>query len=598
MKLSKLYSNNPKVFEPIDFGLGLNVVIAEIRLPENRDKDTHNLGKTTLGLLIDFMFLLGRNKNFFLFKHLDLFKDFVFFLELRLGDASYVTIRRGVDKASKVSFKKHEARDQDFRGLPDSRWDHVDLAFESARKMLDSLLDWREFNPWSFRKGLGYLLRSQHDYRDVFQLAKFSGEHSDWKPFLAHVLGFDGQLVTALYEKEAELEEFQSTVQTVQKELGGSVEDISKIEGLLLLKKQEALRKQQLLDLFDFEIPDKERTTHLVNEMDERIAALNQRRYLLSFNRKKIIASLEEDQILFNSDEAQEIFKDAGVLFEGQLKRDFDQLISFNRAITDERRSYLHEERSAVEGEITEVNSELNTLNKRRSDTLSFLSDTDVFNKYKEISDELVTLKADVASLERQREFIHRLQELRTKVRGVGEEIAHLQTQIENNVEARNSDASSLFSVVRLYFSEIVEEVINRQGLLSVSTNKLGHLEFKAEILNESGLTTSADLGYTYRKLLCIAFDLSLLRAHLEYKFPRFVYHDGVFESLDDRKRENLIAVYRRYADLGIQAVITLIDSDLPARGSTDSQVFNDDEIILVLHDEGDSGRLFKTRAW
>ena len=35
MKLSKLYSNKPDVFEPVDFAPGLNVVMAEIRLPEN-----------------------------------------------------------------------------------------------------------------------------------------------------------------------------------------------------------------------------------------------------------------------------------------------------------------------------------------------------------------------------------------------------------------------------------------------------------------------------------------------------------------------------------------------------------------------------------
>jgi uncharacterized protein YydD (DUF2326 family) len=57
---------------------------------------------------------------------------------------------------------------------------------------------------------------------------------------------------------------------------------------------------------------------------------------------------------------------------------------------------------------------------------------------------------------------------------------------------------------------------------------------------------------------------MSLLPAHIDQKFPRFVYHDGVFESLDDRKKENLLTVIRNYADLGIQPIITLIDSDLP----------------------------------
>jgi uncharacterized protein YydD (DUF2326 family) len=125
-----------------------------------------------------------------------------------------------------------------------------------------------------------------------------------------------------------------------------------------------------------------------------------------------------------------------------------------------------------------------------------------------------------------------------------------LQSEIEADVEQQNSDKESLFSTIRLFFNDIVEEVIIRKALLSVSPNSQGHLEFRAEILDESGNTTSADLGHTYRKLLCIAFDMALLRAHLDDKFPRFVYHDGVFESLDDRKKEKLLMVIRQYADL------------------------------------------------
>jgi uncharacterized protein YydD (DUF2326 family) len=598
MKLSRLYSSKPELFEPVDFVAGLNVVMAEIRLPENRDKDTHNLGKTTLGRLLDFGFLAGRDPKFFLFKHLDLFKDFVFFFEIELQDASYVTVRRSVEEASKISFKKHQAGHQDFSALPMSEWDHQDVPFDRARDLLDGLLDLRALKPWSFRKGLGYLLRSQDDFRDVFHLRKFQAAHADWKPFLAHILGFDAPLIVQHYDKEAELTQKQTTAQTIKDELGGSIEDISKIEGLLLLKQKEAEKKQKLLDAFDFRAQDKDRTKQVVDDVDERIAALNSERYSLNQNKKKILASLEEDQILFNPDEAQRLFEEVGVLFKGQIKKDFQQLIAFNKAITDERRGYLQEERMEVEAELKRINAELNALGKKRSDMLSFLSDTDVFTKYKQVSDDMVTLRADITSLERQRGFLHRLQELRTDIRALTEERGHLQTQIEVDVERQNSDKSSLFSVIRLFFSEIVEEVINRKALLSVSPNKEGHLEFKAEILDESGNATSADLGHTYRKLLCIAFDMAILRAHIEDQFPRFVYHDGVFESLDDRKKENLLTVIRRYADLGLQPTITLIDSDLPVRTEKNEPVFSKEEIVVSLHDENEQGRLFKMKAW
>lgn len=114
--------NKPDLFVPVEFVEGLNVVIAEIRLPENRNKDTHNLGKTTLGRLLNYGLLMGRNANFFLFKHLNLFEEFVLFLEVELEDQAYITIRRGVSEATKISFKLHKAKHQDFSILPFSDW--------------------------------------------------------------------------------------------------------------------------------------------------------------------------------------------------------------------------------------------------------------------------------------------------------------------------------------------------------------------------------------------------------------------------------------------------------------------------------------------
>ena len=67
MKLNRLYSNQPRGFSPIEFNDGLSVVLAEIRVPANRSLDTHNLGKTTVGELIDFCLLKGKSPaSFFL----------------------------------------------------------------------------------------------------------------------------------------------------------------------------------------------------------------------------------------------------------------------------------------------------------------------------------------------------------------------------------------------------------------------------------------------------------------------------------------------------------------------------------------------------
>jgi uncharacterized protein YydD (DUF2326 family) len=552
MKLSRLYSNQPEVFQNVRFDAGINVVLAEIRLPENREKDTHNLGKTTLGRLIDFCLLSRRNAGFFLFKHEELFKDYVFFLEVQLLDGSYVTVRRSVAEASKVSFRRHQSGQQDFSTLPLAEWDHAEVSFERAKTLLDGVLALRALKPWPYRQGLGYLLRTQDDYRDVFQLGKQVSKHLHWKPFLAHWLGFDAKLVERLYESEELLEKRKAEILTLNVELGGSVEDVSKIEGLLLLKQTDASKKQRLLDAFDFGDADKERTKRLVDDVDGRIAGLNAERYSLRASRKKIAAALDEGNLEFSPTDAQNLFAEVGVQFPGQLKKDFEQLIAFNRAISDERRGYLEEERAEVDVRLAGIDAELASLGQQRREALAFLGETDVFNKYRALADELVGLKADLTDLERRRTYLKRLQTLRGEVRDMEADRGKLQSAVERDVELRNHDSKSRFSEIRLYFSEIFEDVIGRKALLSVFPNQQGHLEFKAQILDETGNPTSADDGHTYKKLLCAAFDLAVLRAHLGDAAPRFLYHDGIFESLDDRKKLNLVGVMRRYAELGI----------------------------------------------
>jgi uncharacterized protein YydD (DUF2326 family) len=597
MKPSKLYSNNPELFAPVAFNEGLNVVLAEIRLPENRNRDTHNLGKTTVGRLLDFGFLAKRDSRFFLFRHPDTFDAFVFFLEIELADKSYVTVRRSVAESSRIAFKKHSVRHQDFSKVALSEWDHLDVPFERARELLDSYLGLHFLKPWQFRKLLGYFLRGQDDYGDVFQLRRFAGAHSDWKPSLAHILGFDAKLTVDHYHRERQIEEETHRAETIRQELAGQTGDFGKIDGLILLKKKEAERTQAAIDAFDFRKLDLAETRYVVDDLDKKIATLNNRRYFLMANRKKIISALQEEQILFDPDDASALFAEAGILFVGQVKKDFAQLIEFNRAITEERRGYLQEEQEEIDAELKKISVDLNEFGKRRSETLSYLNEAGSFDRYKADSASLVTLRADIAFLERQRDAIQRLQEYRNRIRRLSEKKAHLVDEIERNVEAQSLDEESVFSRIRVFFNEIVEEVIDAQALLNVRVNQEGHLDFSVELLDDTGTTTSADRGFSYKKLLCIAFDLAILRAHAEEAFPRFAYHDGVFESLDDRKKQNLLGVIRRYTEMGIQSIITLIDSDLP-KGADGDTAFDAKDVVVLLHDEGDQGRLFKMPAW
>ena len=598
MKLSKLYTNRDDLFEPINFVNGFNAILAEIRLPENKKKDTHNLGKSHVGLVIDYCFLMKRTKSFFIFKHADLFYKFVFYLEVKLSNGRFLTIQRSANEASKISFKKHAQEKQNYSLLDENSWDHYKVSFDKAKQILDSYLDLRAVSPWSFRKGIGYHLRTQKDFGDVFKLSKFSGAHADWKPYIAHMLGFDANIIAEHYKKESELDKKSDEVKLLIREIGAGIDDLSKIEGILLLKREEVKNKQKLIDSFDFEEQDKLKISELVGDINEKITRINKEKYYLKQNRKQIVSSISDGNVVFDTEKTQKLFNEAGVLFKGQIKKDFDQLIEFNHSLTEERRKYLIEEKNEIDNRLKEIGKESETLQKQRSENLSFISDTNALDKYKEISDEIVILKSDIISLERQKEYIEKIGKLKSEIKVLNGEKDTLGESISLDVKTQNSSETSTFSQIRLYFSEIVEQVINRKALLSVRINKQEHIEFSYDILDETGNTTSAGAGYTYLKLLCIAFDMAIARAYKDSLYPHFIFHDGVFESLDDRKKENLIKIFRGYSQYGIQQIITLIDSDIPPGHSDEEPFINEDEVVLTLHDEGSAGRLFKMKTW
>lgn len=596
MKLSKLYSNKTEEFQNIFFKPGLNVVLAEIHLPENKDKDTHNLGKTTLARLLDFCFLKKKNKDIFLMKHNDVFQEFVFFLEIEINQ-KFITIRRSVNEASKISLKIHEKKYQDYTKLENDNWDHYSLPFDKAKVLLDGILDFDVIKGYDFRNPISYALRVQDDFKNVYQLDKFKGKHSAWKPYLAKILGFDDNLVKKSFQLTIESENIKNQIDIIKNELIGTDLTLDKIEGLLLIKQQDEKKLENSITEFDFRLSDTNINKNLVEDIENNIVILNEKRYYLTINKNKIEDSLHENRIIFDPKIAEKLFLEAGIFFSGQIKKDFNDLISFNKEITEERRQYLAKELKEVNNELEEINKKLDFLGKERSKELSFLSEKDSIKKYRQLNDKLVILKADIEKLNRQKDALIKTQSLQKDVILKENKRKDIKQQLENNIDQKNHE-NSKYKEIRLYFSEIIRDVIDCTALISCPVNNEGNIDFKAEILNYNGDVTSEDAGNTYRKLLCIAFDMAITRAYIKEKFVHFIYHDGIFESLDNRKKENLLNVIREYNKLGIQQIITLIDSDLPLDLYNKSFSFNHDEIILRLHDEGKKGKLFKIENW
>lgn len=589
----KLYANH-REFEDVCFHDGLNVVMGEIRLEKDRRKDTHNLGKSTLCQLLDFCLLKKKDSQFFLFRHDNLFQDYVFYLEIQLRDGRCLTIRRAVTEPSKIWLLITAHRDVDARDLEDDDWTHERLPFDRAKTLIDGLLGYEALRPWSYRKITSYLFRGQGDFADVFRPSGFRGRDKDWKPFLLHIMGFNFEVFERRYDLEVEIEQLKTQERHFSGQLSDGSNDAGELDALIAIKQREIDDLQSFLDEFKLEPHDQAAVKELVNEVDSQSIELNDRRYELKYSIGQIEKSLEKEKLLFSTLEAERLFKEAGILFEGQIKRSFEQLLAFNADITEERRSYLIEDLDDARTELRELEGELQELDAKRSRLLRQLGSEDAITKYKSATNSLVERKTELEGIKRHRELIRTLQETHREIVAKQAELTSLDVQVQDEINRVSSvEQIGLFSKLRGEFDNIVFKVIDHHGMLSVSANNEGHAEFRADVLGQGGLSTNQDEGSTYKKLLCVAFNLALLVAHGGNGFPDFVFHDDVFAGLDNRKKENLLGVMRACGNKGIQQIVTVIDSELPT-----PEFFDEDEIVLRLHDEGNSGRLFKIPEW
>ncbi|MDP5308421.1 DUF2326 domain-containing protein [Paracoccus spongiarum] len=594
MKLRRLYSNLNHYFTPIVFNEGLNIILAEVRLPENKAKSSHNLGKSTLARVIDFCLLGSVGKDHFLRKRAELFDEFVFFIELELNDGTFLTIRRAAANSSKVSFLQSEATQPDATSLAPDKWSHFELAFDRAKALLDGYLDLRDVDPWAFRNVIGYFLRTQADYDNVFKLQRHAGSDKDWKPVLARLLGLDAEIFSNRYDLRSDIDTKAAILAQAERDADSSEADPEKIDALIQLREVEVERMQEELDEFDFEGFDKAKTASIVDQIDVQIADLNQSRYALSHTISELERSLQADEIIFDPKKAKALFEEARVVFPDQLKADFEQLIAFNRAITDERAEYIREELSTSKTQLEATENKLEELNIRRKKALAFLRSDDVFEKYRTLSAEVARTAAEIDILRRQHNAFLNIQDKRRELREAKARYAELQGAAEAALRTASADRTSLLSTVREYFSSIIRDVLGRDAILSVTLNGEGNLDFRTDFVDGNEMSTNEADGTSYKKLLCVAFDLAMVRAHLGGAFPRFIFHDGVFELLDPRPKQNLLNVIRKHADLGIQSIITVMDFDLP--GAAEGLDAND--IVLRLHDDGPDGRLFHFDSW
>ncbi|MBP2536315.1 MULTISPECIES: DUF2326 domain-containing protein [Agrobacterium] len=598
MQISRLYSNLPNILSPIGFNHGanadrLNIVLGEVKHPKDRKKDSHNLGKTTLLQLIDFLMLKGWSQDSFLYKHRDRFADFVFYLEIALNGGGYATIRRSVAAPTRVALSRHEDPDQNFDGAADDVWDHPDLPIDEAIKLLDAWLDLRALQPYDYRKAITYFLRSQGDWSDELQLQKFqAGRDLHWKPFVAHLFGFNQNPITRKYELDERIAKLQEKQAEQQSEVQFKEEDLPKLTAELGVLYQHVEDLEGQLDAFRFDDEERRIMRELVDTIEDEIASLNQQIYDARYDIGQIDSSLSHKD-KFDLGEVQSIFDEAKLHFPTQLKKQYGELVEFKKKVTQERNAALRKRRKELEVALSAAEDQKTLLDARRVERLKVLRSTDTFEKFKALQKDVTQQKAQLVYLGEQRKKLEAVAETARQVR----EAERDRGRVVDEIKAMLEKPTVIYERFARIFNEYCQKVLSHEGIFFFHINSNNNLDYKISLglAGQKGVASSQGEGTSYKKLICALFDLALLRVYEDIPFFHFVYHDGMFEALDDRKKLAFLELVReQVSHRKLQYIMTVIASDLPRDSKGKLVAFADDEIVLRLDDSGQAGRLFK----
>lgn len=602
MKLSKLYCSDIG-FKNVRFNLsGLSVIYADVIADDtpskNKEKkNSHSLGKTKLAELIDFLFLKGVNKQHFLFKEKNcesIFQDHTFYLELLLNRGQYLTIRRGVTAPTRISFALLDQSTKDF--TPPTTWQQEDIALRAAKRQLADFLalDFFSNKKYDFRKAISYSIRTQGDYEDVYKLSKFKqGSDIDWKPFMFDLLGFDGKLLTDKYENDDKRAAIKTFIDQLKNEYSVKVEDRDDIVAQMQQIDAEAREIEMRIDSFNFYEQDKQLIDEGIEEIESQISDLNTLSYSLNYEINRLQQSIQ-NKFAFDLDKVNTVFKESSVYFSDQLKADYAALMQFNTALTTERNKLLKTTLKNKQRELGELNMRLQDLNGRKENLLSFLRDTDSFKRFKQyqkglvkIQGRMLTLGARLATIDK---ILKKEQDREDLLKDIEGTVSQLRSAFQH------TEKNTRYADIRANFANYYRRIMDEDARMRWSINGSNNIDFpppKVQDKADLEQDTAKDDGRTYKKMLCVAFDLAILCTYNEESYFRFVYHDDVLSQQDNGIKTRLIQLVRELSDrYDFQYILSAIKSDLPVDDEDKPIYFSPEETVLRL-DKGEEGMLF-----
>ena len=514
IKLERLYSE-PRIFQPIQFEYGLNIIMGESS--DSSDKKI-GVGKSICIEFINFCLLKKSNESRLSLIPSKLFEDDTKIkLDLNFKNQN-LTITRELNNPNKISIFKN-GNEIIFKKLDDAS-DYLGELYFGDYPVNTTRI--------SFRNMLAPLIRDERsEFKDIIQCFDTKKRiPKDYKPHL-FFLGFDvelyskiGSTIKKLQKKSDYFSETkklitegnQIKVTDAKARLNELQSEVGKINASI-----ERLKNNESFDIIQSELIQIEGQ---LNELRVKQKAIKYEIRQIETLPQPENISENEINILFN-----QFKKGLGNLVEKSIK----DLKKFKNKIDNFRNTIVNKRLNSLKSELSALNISINKLDEKYANKIGLLDKNGEFLK---------DLKVSLKLFENKNNELNSLQALVKRYDQAEREKKQLKTQKLNEISELDNEIFEKKKVLDSFLETILEFHEKIMG------NREAHFEIKTTARKEFIsfiLRTDDDGSHTTERMKVFLYDVALMfNKHTKKNHPQFLIHDNLFDKDDDSLEKSL----------------------------------------------------------
>lgn len=578
-------SSSLRTFKSLNFGRGLNLLVADKSVGATIRDTRNRAGKTSLIEIIHFLMAARFDKDS-LFANAALAEE-SFSITFDLA-GNETTVERTGDEPKRMRIIGGPTDTWPIQPEPEKDTDYQSLKLEQWEKVLGSFMfglteeiTKQKFSP-TFRMLFPYFARRNPEGFAYAHTHFAAATKWSWQVALTYLLGLDWTIPRDWQCARHR----QERLGRLKKEIGeGALAHIvgkaASLRTELVNLNQAATRLRTQLQAFN--VHPEYRSVE--NEASAVTKAISQLANDNTIDRQAI-ADLEEAMASEQApavEDLRRLYEEAGIVLPDLALRRFDEVRAFHESVVRNRQNYLQGELISAKERIRVREARQTELSARLSELMQFLHSHDALDVF-------TRLQAELARIGAQAEVVKSRYDLAKEIEGESAQLKIDFSQLLLRLQRDYTEQEERLKEIISTYSDISGQLYRDPGTLTIEETENGP-EFNVQIQGERSAGIS--------NMQIFTFDMTLITVLGRRGLgPGFLVHDShLFDPVDGRQVGTALAVGLRLAEeLGFQYIVTL-NSDELSRIEVPDGIDLDAHILPTrLTDDTDDGGLFGFR--